>query len=535
MGQVFKAENVMIGKRVALKVLHPQYVDQKEPLLRFVQEARTAAKLDHPGIVEIFDFGWTENSSPYIVMELLKGLSLDRVLTENKRMDVDEAINITSQLLSVLIAVHNKNIIHRDLKPENIFVCPNRRGEQLVKVLDFGISKARKVKQADRLTDSGIILGTPYYMSPEQARGAQDIDHRVDLWSTGVILYQMLSGRLVFEGQSYNEVLAKILSYNYLSIQGLRPDVPDWLDSILGKAMAPDRNERYKSAGAFLGDIKASLPHSTSIKFATPSSDQTDLLYGNTFVPPEASASAKPVDQQADTIEFDSDGHVLPKINVVSYTAKRNQKINRTIFLVAAFVVALGVLTGILFVTLTNNNDAQTIHTSIAPDQAHLKNPGTTETQEEQALVQPKAPEQSPAEQDSPENEAVSDPPNLSKELATRILGPLEPKMQNCLRAIKTRKIQLGLGINRQGLANIQTSSPKLSNHLLQCLEKALSPAQFPASDATSRSVVYTLHNRRKSRPRGSSPKASQNQNNTKSQPERKSGKRPRKRNPFAL
>lgn len=261
MGAVYAAENVIIGKKVAVKVLHPTYAQNEEALQRFLLEAKTAATLEHPGIVEIFDYGTAETKdgleSPYLVMELLKGQSLSDLLKQQgPSLDLDCAVEFTLEILSVLLTVHNNGVIHRDLKPENIFQCVNRDGTKTLKILDFGISKVRTDKGGG-LTASGVVLGTPYYMSLEQANGIKDIDHRVDLWSVGAMLYQMVTGCLPFPGESYNEVLVKIALRELKAPREIWPDLPEWIDRVILKAMAWDRDDRYRSAGEFAGELKA--------------------------------------------------------------------------------------------------------------------------------------------------------------------------------------------------------------------------------------------------------------------------------------
>jgi serine/threonine-protein kinase len=262
MGVVFFAENVLIGKKVAIKLLNPALGDNAEAIERFLREARAVAAIDHPGVVDIYDVGRFERDGqviPFLVMEVLKGQSLGSFLEhEGPVLEVETAVDITCETLLVLMAVHNKGIVHRDLKPENIFLCLDRDGGQHVKVLDFGISKVRSPFDVN-LTQSGTVLGTPCYMSPEQARGDKDLDARVDLWAMGVILYRMVTGQLAFSGDSYNEVLAKILARDFRKPREVRPTLPEWLEEVVLGAMAWERVERYRSAGQFLGDLRSRL------------------------------------------------------------------------------------------------------------------------------------------------------------------------------------------------------------------------------------------------------------------------------------
>jgi tRNA A-37 threonylcarbamoyl transferase component Bud32 len=293
MGAVYAAENTLIGKKVAVKVLHSSFSEHEEVLQRFLQEARNAAAVEHPGIVEIFDFGWAELRglrAPYLVMELLRGRSLaDHLKGTDGRVELDFAVEVTLEVLSVLMSVHNKNIIHRDLKPENIFLCISRDGARRVKILDFGISKVKSDKGGG-LTLTGTVLGTPYYMSPEQAHGVKDLDHRVDIWAMGAILYQMLTGKVPFEGDSYNEILSKIISRQFRPPRALRPELPEWIESVTLKALAWERDERYRSSGDFAGDLRSrweTFQRPAGAPDAAPEHDTDPDRTGTVAVPPE--------------------------------------------------------------------------------------------------------------------------------------------------------------------------------------------------------------------------------------------------------
>lgn len=265
MGSVFLAEHVILSKRVAIKFLNSQYATDQEAVLRFYQEAQAAAAAGHKGIVEVHDIGQTEDGSPYLVMELLHGESLFEIMQRQGRIDVNSAVDVAVQVLSALIAVHKQGIIHRDLKPENIFVCYQPDGSELVKILDFGVSKVAASKSGARLTQTGIVLGTAYYMAPEQARGSRNIDHRVDVWAMGVILYEMLTGRLPFEGENYNEVLVKLIEGRFSPPREYDPYIPSEIENIILKALAQKREERYKRAVDLLHDVLAFRGQATHV------------------------------------------------------------------------------------------------------------------------------------------------------------------------------------------------------------------------------------------------------------------------------
>ncbi len=252
MGSVYEAENTWTKRPVALKVLHPDRKDREQHLERFLQEARAAGQLRHPHIIEVLDLGREKGDEwIYIVQELLKGRDLFNWLREVERVPVREALEVLVPILHALGAAHAQGIIHRDLKPENIFLEETPTGV-VPKLIDFGV--ARFVSDEDRVvrTRDGTLLGTPHYMSPEQARGDGTIDARSDLWSIGVVLYELLSGRRPFEGTIANVVIARILSDVPEPIERFRPDLPEALRALVHKALERDRDARYASADEFL-------------------------------------------------------------------------------------------------------------------------------------------------------------------------------------------------------------------------------------------------------------------------------------------
>ncbi len=247
MGAVYEAQHTKISRKMAVKLLHPELSDSAEMAERFTREARAASSIGHPNIVEIQDVGQTEDGAVFIVMELLEGRSLTSLLSSSGALPPGQAVSITLQILSALRATHDKGIIHRDLKPDNVLLARDRRSNEQVKIVDFGISKIKGSAGAEPgLTKTGAVLGTPYYMAPEQARGEKDIDERIDIWSVGVMLFQMLSGKLPYPGDSYNAVISKILTEPAVSAREAAPDIPEDLAAIVDKALAKNRDERYR-------------------------------------------------------------------------------------------------------------------------------------------------------------------------------------------------------------------------------------------------------------------------------------------------
>jgi serine/threonine protein kinase len=268
MGTVFEAEHIALGRSVAMKVLHAAQARKKDSVHRFQREARAAGAIGHPNICGVIDLGTLDDGSPYIVMERLVGETLgDRVAAE-AGLAFDDVIDILVQVLSGLVAAHEQQIVHRDIKPENIFLTRRVGCPPLVKLLDFGVSKvipAAGVRQEDlSLTRTGMVMGTPYYMAPEQARGERDLDARVDLYACGVILYEALTGRRPFTASNYNALLMQILSATPRAASELRPALPLAFDAVIEKAMARRREDRYASASDFQRDLLALRPQSVT-------------------------------------------------------------------------------------------------------------------------------------------------------------------------------------------------------------------------------------------------------------------------------
>ena len=256
MGAVYEAEHLQIGRMVALKVLHPVNARRSDAVARFHHEARVAGSIGHPNICEIYDVGKLPEGSPYLVMERLYGETLaDRILKEGA-LPFPDAIDITMQVLSALVAAHAKGVVHRDIKPENIFLSQRVGVAPVAKLLDFGISKVGDDEDL-HLTRTGMVMGTPYYMAPEQARGDRTIDQRVDLYAVGVIIYESLTGRRPFTAPNYNALLVHILSSTPKPMREIRPALPAGFDKIVEKALAKNREQRFQSAKEFLDALAA--------------------------------------------------------------------------------------------------------------------------------------------------------------------------------------------------------------------------------------------------------------------------------------
>ena len=253
MGVVYLAEHPVIGKKVAMKAIHPELSKNSDVVSRFVTEAKAVNQIGHEHIVDIADFGNTSDGEFYFVMEYLQGESLSDRLRREHRLDVASALSITAQIADALNASHEQGIIHRDLKPENIFLCINRGpGRDFVKVLDFGLAKLTLSDQkVSHKTRTGSVMGTPYYMSPEQCEGKIEIDHRADIYSLGVLLFEMLTGKVPFGGDGYGEIIVKHVTMPPPSVRTISEELPEEMDLILYRALAKDRDQRFQTMAEF--------------------------------------------------------------------------------------------------------------------------------------------------------------------------------------------------------------------------------------------------------------------------------------------
>jgi eukaryotic-like serine/threonine-protein kinase len=265
MGEVYLAQDVSLGRQVALKFLPSDFTSDLERLRRFEQEARAASSLNHPNILTIYEIGESD-SSRYIASEFIEGVTL-RERIAGKPMNVDEAVDIAMQVTDALISAHSKGIVHRDIKPENIMICtggPLGQKEGHVKVLDFGIAKLTETPTNETdlptrpmlSTSEGITIGTAPYMSPEQVEG-EKIDARTDIWSLSVVLYEMLSGRVPFEGATQSRLIVSILEREPRRLHELGDTVQPALERIVRKGLQKDREARYQTAREFQNDLTA--------------------------------------------------------------------------------------------------------------------------------------------------------------------------------------------------------------------------------------------------------------------------------------
>jgi serine/threonine protein kinase len=299
MGAVYEARHATLARRFAIKFLLPELATNREILRRFENEAKAAGGLEHPNVAAVTDFGRADDGAPYIVMEFLQGEDCAALLKRVGPLPVPRATDIVLQACRGLAVAHRMGIVHRDLKPENLFITDAGDGSDLVKVLDFGIAKLR-VSDASVVTGTGATFGTAFYMSPEQARGAGEVDGRTDVWSLGVVLYELLSGRKPFMGEQFLQVIHQILSVEPPALTTLRPGLPPGLLAVVERTMAKELPRRVPSALALAEALAPLAGRRAPIEREAPEAAMAataatpETITGSPPAPPNRAASSVP-------------------------------------------------------------------------------------------------------------------------------------------------------------------------------------------------------------------------------------------------
>jgi serine/threonine protein kinase len=248
MGAVVAAHHLQLDTKVAIKLLLPAVLARREGVARFAREARAAVKITSEHVARVFDVGTLETGDPYIVMEFLEGEDLGSRLEHLGQLPADQAVEFVLQACVAVADAHGLGIVHRDLKPSNLFCIRRSDGQFIIKVVDFGISKftgAGDLSRDGAMTNTTALMGSPFYMSPEQMQATRDVDTRTDIWSLGIILYELLAGRVPFAGEGIAEVYLKVALEAPPPLRPFRPDVPEGLESVILRCLEKDREKRY--------------------------------------------------------------------------------------------------------------------------------------------------------------------------------------------------------------------------------------------------------------------------------------------------
>ncbi len=295
MGDVYEGVHELIGKKLAIKCLHVEFSANTEAVARFKREARAATAVGNEHIVDVSDIGELPDGSPFMVMEFLKGQELAGLIDGEESLPIPRVIKIVLEILEALQAAHDCGVVHRDMKPENVFLIERGGNPDFVKVLDFGISMISE--HADvakgRMTQTGIAMGTPNYMSPEQAKGDRGLDHRTDLYSVGVILYEALTKKAPFHAGTLAVLMTKILTEQPTSLLAHRRDIPVDLDRIVLRAMAKEPEVRFESAEEFADALRPFLEQDYA-----PRASSGDNL--KSTVPLQISSATEPLEGEMD-------------------------------------------------------------------------------------------------------------------------------------------------------------------------------------------------------------------------------------------
>ena len=330
MGAVYLAEHPGIGRRVAVKVLHKNYTRDEHLLARFLNEARAANAIRHPNIIEILDSGMLADGTPFLVMELLEGESLGTRLRQNGALPIATAVDFAYQTASALGAAHAKGIVHRDLKPDNLFVVPDPHDShrERVKVLDFGIAKLQQGSVADSVkTRTGTLMGTPIYMSPEQCRGTRAVDHRSDIYSLGVIFYEMLVGQPPFVSEGFGDLVNMHLNVPPASARSKRAEIPLAVDALVLKMLSKNPEDRYADMTEVQGALKASGGSQFTVRGSSPDLGK-----------PHAKPSVTQTSPMGDTTFSTGSGERIEAEMVVGGRGGRGKKVMMGVVAAAAIV-----------------------------------------------------------------------------------------------------------------------------------------------------------------------------------------------------
>ena len=260
MGVVVAAHHIQLDEHVAIKFLLPQALANAEAVQRFDREARAAVKIKSEHVARVIDVGKLENGAPYMVMEYLEGRDLSAWLTERGPLPVEQAVEFVLQACEAIAEAHAMGIVHRDLKPANLYCIRRPDGALSIKVLDFGISKSTSGAGGMGMTKTHTVMGSPLYMSPEQMESSKGVDARADIWALGVILFELVTGRVPFEGEAITELVLKIVTASPPILLGAMPGVPPGLDPIIHKCLEKKRENRYASVSELANDLLPYAP-----------------------------------------------------------------------------------------------------------------------------------------------------------------------------------------------------------------------------------------------------------------------------------
>ena len=386
MGAVYKIVHERMGKIAAMKVLHRELAQEADVVRRFRREAQAVSRLTHPNVVQVFDFG-TARGQLYLVMEFVKGRDLGEIIKRDGPPTFTRAGVLLYQVCAALSEAHSLGIVHRDLKPENIIVTRTRDGDDFVKVLDFGLAKLMEREELAEVTDSGSIVGTPYYMSPEQIRG-EDIDARADIYSMGALAYRILTGEPPFRAQTPVGVLTKHLTADLVPPSERKPelDIDPRVDAIVLKAMQKDRDERYQSVDDLRHAIEVAYAEVTGDVASTSTPSGRHLERPSAPVPkvaakprPVTVGPAMPLKKLATNIDWGLDsGRRLERADIDHFERSMSRRRWFRVLVIPVLVLAAAGYAGYYFLFRADGPRVVEVEPNNEPDDATLIASGTS-------------------------------------------------------------------------------------------------------------------------------------------------------------
>ncbi len=374
MGVVHRVRDASSGRVAAMKILSPEATEVAEAIPRFLNEAKAASQLKSENVVRIYDTGTLPNGLPFIVMELLEGADLGTVLERRGPLPVTDVVDAVIHASDALAEAHAQGMVHRDLKPANLYRARGPNGQPIMKVLDFGVAKITSLAKSGAATAAGAFLGSPHYMAPEQMKSAKDVDARADVWSLGIVMYELLTGKLPFDGKSFGQLFLQITLEPPQPFE--RADVPPGLVEIIQRCMSKNREERYSDLAALVHSLArfaspdgVARAHALAAKSGggptAPASSSRMAALAGTIVMPGAPPSTRgsvpqpPPPASSPNIGFaaPSSGS-LPQIpssrqsqpELPQYRPALQQALPQPVRVKSNVVIIVGIVSGVLFV-----------------------------------------------------------------------------------------------------------------------------------------------------------------------------------------
>jgi eukaryotic-like serine/threonine-protein kinase len=393
MATVFVAQHLLLDNKVAVKVLLPELTSNPELVARFINEARAAARIDNNHVSRVLDVGRLPGGAPYMVMELLEGTDLQDLLHARGTIPVEEAAGYVLQALEAIAQAHAMGIVHRDLKPSNLYLARRKDGTSRVKVLDFGISKAKNpLNEAhNALTSTKSMLGTPVYMSPEQVRNASRVDARSDVWALGVILHELVAGKPPFAGETLGELLVAIREERPAPLRTIRPEVPEAFEALVLKCLARAPEDRFEH----VADLATALAPLAPVGLASSPAERVRASLASATNEGRISiaSSREPVVAHAATVPFGATPAPPESLTQGSWHATRPGRPARKRAIAPVLIGGVAVVVGAIVVAVVALSLHHTPATAAAVAEPSAPSPVASDSSSATAQLAPPPPE----------------------------------------------------------------------------------------------------------------------------------------------